>query len=80
MNKIFKRYLRSKKPQSYEELQKVTDEFVEMYNTIRPHGSLNGLTPIEAYQNKHANDYSRAIQQARVERIETNKAKACGIC
>lgn len=80
INKIFKRYLRYYKPQTYSELQILTDQFVEHYNTIRPHGSLKGLTPFEAYQNHKQISYSEQITNARALRISANKAMICNKC
>lgn len=51
VNKIYKRYLRSYKPTTYNEFVAVTELFVHDYNMVRPHGSLKGLTPFQAYQN-----------------------------
>jgi integrase-like protein len=37
-------------PQTLAELQTLCDQFVAYYNTQRPHRSLNGQTPLAAYQ------------------------------
>ncbi len=80
VNKIYKRFLRYHKPKTFEELEKVTDLFVLTYNTIRPHGSLNGLTPQEVYENKEAINYSERIAKARITRLIENKKMVCGVC
>jgi len=78
--KIYKEFLRYKRPKTLEELKVVTDEFVQQYNFIRPHGSLTGLTPFEAYTNHAPLDFSEAISQARKNRILSNKLSACKRC
>jgi len=80
INKIYKEFLRYKRPKTLEELKVVTDEFVQQYNFIRPHGSLTGLTPFEAYTNHAPLDFSEAISQARKNRILSNKLSACKRC
>jgi hypothetical protein len=80
INKICKRFLRYYKPKTYEELQKVTADFVRIYNTIRPHGSLDGLTPFQSYQNIEKVNYSPQISSARTPRFQENKSMICGLC
>lgn len=80
INKIYKRFLRHFKPQTYDELQKVTVRFVSCYNTIRPHGSLKGLTPFEAYQNYPQLSYTEQIAGSHAERVKANKAMICSNC
>jgi transposase InsO family protein len=81
INKICKRFLRHYKPKTMEQLIEVINSFVIEYNTKRPHGTLKGLTPIEAYQNFSTLNFSEAIAQARINRILTNKAiPKCKLC
>lgn len=77
VNKIYKRYLRFYKPTIYNEFVAVTELFVHDYNMVRPHGSLKGLTPFQAYQNIEAPDYKQDIQLARDKRIEFNIKNRC---
>lgn len=77
VNKIFKRYLRFYKPTTYNEFIGVTELFVHDYNMVRPHGSLKGLTPFQAYQNIQTPDYKQDIQLARDKRIEFNLKNRC---
>jgi putative transposase len=39
VNKIIKRYLRKKLPDTLEKLIRCLEEIIQDYNTIRPHGS-----------------------------------------
>jgi hypothetical protein len=81
INKICKRFLRHYKPKTMEQLLEVINSFVIEYNTKRPHGTLKGLTPIEAYQNFSTLNFSENIAQARINRILTNKAiPKCKLC
>src|SRR5690554_2702258 len=49
INKIIKRYLRKKLPDTLDKLIQCLKEIINDYNTIRPHDSLLGLTPMECY-------------------------------
>ncbi len=77
VNKIYKRYLRVCKPKTYNELITITELFIHDYNRIRPHGSLKGLTPFQAYTNVQAPDYKQNIQRARENRIAFNTKNRC---
>lgn len=77
VNKIYKRYLRFYKPTTYNELITITALFIHDYNRIRPHGSLKGLTPFQAYTNIQAPDYKQDIQLAQKRRITFNKKNRC---
>lgn len=80
INKIIKRYLRKKLPNTLEELIKCLEEIVLNYNTVRPHGSLLGLTPMECYTSKTINlDFKQQKLQAKKYRILQNKSVNCGI-
>jgi putative transposase len=81
VNKIFKRYLRHFQPQDFLSFQRCVSNFVADYTCERPHGSLNGFTPFEAYtKGKLADtDYSKAIAIARQQRIQANR-KANSTC
>jgi hypothetical protein len=51
------------------------------YSFIRPHGSLNGATPMEVYTNQQLNINPKAfMMQSKTERIEQNRKYACRIC
>ena len=78
INKIIKRYLRKKLPNTLEELIKCLEEIVLDYNTVRPHGSLLGLTPMECYISKQVNlDFKQQKLQAKKDRIQQNKSVNC---
>lgn len=81
INKIYKQYLRHYQPRTPAALQEVTDLFVHDYGSVRPHASLKGLIPMEAYTRPdQILDLRHAVQEARTQRIAENKAVACGLC
>lgn len=55
---------------------------VKDYNTKRPHGALNGLTPAEAQYGKKYNYrlVKRQMKAARIERVEYNQTHTCYGC
>src|SRR5690554_7615900 len=55
VNKIIKRYLRKKLPDTLDQLIQYLKEIINDYNTVRPHGSLLGLTPMECYTSESIN-------------------------
>ena len=80
VNKIIKRYLRKKLPETIEALILCLEEIINDYNTIRPHGSLLGLTPLECYTSKNVNlDFQKQKLNAKKDRITQNKSINCGI-
>ena len=81
INKILKRYLRYHKPTSFQGVQRVVDLFVYDYGSLRPHGALKGLTPMERYVDPARTlDLCPAILGARARRIEENKRVNCSLC
>ncbi|HET8735123.1 MAG TPA: hypothetical protein VFM69_00860, partial [Pricia sp.] len=81
VNKIFKRYLRHFQPQDFQSFQKCVDFFIGDYTKKRPHGSINGLTPFEAYTgNNPFPDLKMDFQQARQNRIAANRKAKCFVC
>jgi putative transposase len=83
LNKIAKyQYLFPKHPENLEELLEQLAFFVDDFNNVRPHGQLKGLTPSEAYEGQPNIDKHRTeiLSQARIDRLEHNKANLCGIC
>lgn len=81
INKIYKRYLRYHQPKTFHALQHVTELFVHDYASRRPHGSLKGLIPMEAYTRPdQALSGQQAISQARAIRIAENKQVNCSLC
>lgn len=80
VNKIIKRYLRKRLPDTLDKLIVCLDEIILDYNTIRPHGSLLGLTPMECYTSKKVNlDFQLQKLQAKKDRIAQNKAVNCAL-
>ena len=66
----------------FRSLEKHLDRFVPVYNNIRPHISLGGLTPKEALLGIKLNkeQIRDQFQEAREERIRINRQYSCGIC
>ena len=80
VNKIIKRYLRKKLPDTIEKLIECLDDIISDYNTKRPHGSLLGLTPIECYTSEEINlDFKQQKLEAKKNRIIQNKSVNCGL-
>lgn len=78
INKILKRYLRKHKPDNLQELEKVLPKIINDYQNLRPHASLNGLTPNEAYtQQLPIFDFKQQLLLARSLRIKTNRTFNC---
>lgn len=81
VNKIMKRYLRFYKPDTLDKLLNKIPIIIHDYMHLRPHGSLNGRTPFEAYTlYEMNNNFSDQIKQARTFRINQNKQMNCLIC
>lgn len=80
VNKIIKRYLRKKLPDTIEKLTECLEDIIYDYNTKRPHGSLLGLTPIECYTSEEINlDFKQQKLEAKKNRIIQNKSVNCGL-
>jgi hypothetical protein len=71
------RYLFPKDPHDDASLFKVVEDAIIDYNDLQPHGSLDGLTPSEAYQG-HARFEKRKENQAA--RIQAIRVARCGSC
>jgi len=81
INKIIKNYLRHHNPSTLPLLIKCIRSIVYDYSFIRPHGSLNGATPMEVYTNQQLNINPKAFMiQSKTERIEQNRKHTCRIC
>jgi transposase InsO family protein len=81
VNKIMKRYIRRQQPQNIEQVRNGLVDHVFNYTTTRPHGSLEGYTPLEAYAQKGSiMDFTVQTKFARAQRITLNKAGGCQIC
>lgn len=51
------------------------------WDTLRPHGSLKGLTPMEAYTRPDLKlDLRQAVGAARTQRMAANKQVNCSLC
>jgi transposase InsO family protein len=81
VNRIFKQYLRYYAPTTLASVQRVMELFIHDYGSRRPHGSLNGLRPIDLYIDPTlSSDQGRQIQHARSIRIQENMALNCSVC
>ncbi len=84
INKVLKYdYLFPRKIQNKSHLINVLKNVViPDYNEKRPHGSLHGLTPLEAYGKKKVNfkKIRQKMQEAYVDRIEFNRTHSCLGC
>ncbi|WMJ74868.1 hypothetical protein RCC89_17120 [Cytophagaceae bacterium ABcell3] len=81
VNKVMKRYLRYYDPDSDERLSKCLSLAVEDYCSVRPHGSLGGRTPLEAYTDVFPDmDFTEQARKARMARVSFNKSNGCGRC
>ena len=83
VNKIVKyRHLYLHDIPDFESLKKHLHSFIPIYNNKRPHCSLNGLTPLEAYNGKilDKNKMKLQFEQAKRNRIIYNQKANCPIC
>jgi putative transposase len=83
LNKTLKyHYIFPKHPRDLKHLKRTLRFFIEDYNTKRPHGALNGLTPIEAWKGKQPPNDLRTtlLKQARLDRIAYSRENRCGKC
>lgn len=77
INKIMKRYIRFYKPQTLDDLVKLLPKIIYDYNYIRPHCSLKGLVPMDAYRLVRPIDYSSLITEEKSKRIKEHIEKCC---
>jgi putative transposase len=83
LNKIVKNnYLRMMGIHSGKRLTEMVDFVVDDYNNLRPHGSLNGSTPYEIFNNTpwDKSAQTELIKLAKKRRIEENRKKRCKMC
>ena len=83
MNKIIKHaYLAGRNFYSIQALEIVLKESIDDYNNKRPHHSLKGLTPDEAYSGIKSQyiDYQLSSTETRVQRLIINKQNRCLEC
>ena len=83
LNKVLKySYIFPKQPRDLKHLKRILRYFIADYNSKRPHGALNGLTPEEAWQGKEfPNDFRATIlKQARIDRLAHNRENQCEKC
>jgi putative transposase len=81
INKILKQYLRHYNPRTPDALERVIVHFVQDYGSVRPHGTLKGLIPMEAYRHPDVKpNFRKAAQEVRLIRLEENRKVNCGIC
>ena len=81
IHKIMKRYIRKRDPQNFQQLTHGLPDHILDYSDIRPHGSLKGYTPVEAYTQKAISmDFSEQSKLARVQRVILNKPRKCKNC
>lgn len=80
INKTLKyRYLYLQ-PCKAEQFQSKLQESIHDYNHIRSHGSLNGLTPDEAYISETTPNIKAQMTKAKTERMEKNRTFNCKTC
>jgi hypothetical protein len=82
-NKPFKyRYLFRQEYSTGEDLRRVFAEDLYDYNIRRPHVSLKGYTPGEAYSGLSDMEmkWSDQIRQARRDRLAVNRMETCSLC
>lgn len=86
INKIMKRYIRHFQPQNFNELHQLLPKIIDDYQNHRPHGSLKGLTPMEAYTQptlwggQVGLDFRPQILIGKAARVLYNQQNACGTC
>jgi putative transposase len=81
INKIVKRYLRILNPQTLDKLTACIEFIVTNYSEKRPHGSLNGLTPFEAYTKPNSTlKLTTKMIEAKANRIAFNQNNVCKSC
>lgn len=76
-------YLYRMKINGISALHEAMEFLVNDFNSIRPHGSLNGSTPDEAYFNGKVmpkNAYESQLKLARQNRVKQNLANTCAKC
>ncbi len=75
-------YLFPKQIRDFKHLKRSLRYFAEDYDKRRPHGSLNGLTPHEAWLGMEFDQSIRTnvLKNARTNRLEYNKLNKCSIC
>lgn len=80
MNRLLKQnYLRKHHIENGDHLRKLLGGFVFDYNQVRPHDSIGGLTPSEAYAGEHLDKEKMlaAKKKARELRIMSNRRNLC---
>jgi putative transposase len=83
INKIIKhQFLYPKEIPDGNRLSLIFKEIVPIYNTIRPHMSLQGNTPIQTFEGKPIDfsDYSKNFHTQKIIRIAENKKSNCNKC
>lgn len=80
VNRTFKHYLRHWRPQTEAAFMHSVNRFVHDYAHVRPHGSLGGLTPFEAYTGHPMPDLAPAATNALQARMQQNRQTACTGC
>ena len=90
-NSMIESYWRSLKHQwlflnqldNFRTLEKLVSFHIDQHNRVMPHSAFRGQTPDEVYfcTGEHVVDHlARARQQARRERLATNRALSCAVC
>ena len=81
IHKIMKRYIRKRDPRNFQQLINGLPAHISDYSDIRPHGSLQGYTPLETYAQKAISmDFSEQSKLAKAKRASLNKAQGCKNC
>jgi len=82
-NRILKyNYLYRRQIPDLPSLERAVHEAIHDYNTVRPHHSLKGLTPSQAFAGMQpaVKETARFMEQARQARIQANKTERCALC
>ena len=87
-NKIIKHnYLKNREVEDEKQLLLALKQIIHDFNEVRPHCSLNGLTPAEVYaglslwgKDPNLPHFQEILKKARVDRVAKNQKNLCKLC